>query len=186
MKKEAKQENNHLSASEIIKTAFMSMLLTLLLFNFIIVNTIVPTGSMKNTINIGDRIIGDRILYKITGINRGDIVIFHPPIDGAKDKYYIKRVIGLPGDVIEGKDGYIYINGEKLNETYVRDLLNTDFGPYNVPPECYFMMGDNRTNSYDSRFWKTKYVHSDEIIGRALFKYMKNFEVFKKQRYSVQ
>lgn len=186
VKTEVKTESNNLSPSEIVKTAFTSFLIAVIIFNFIIVNAVVPSGSMKDTIDIGDRVIADRILYKITGINRGDVIIFHPPIEGKENIYYIKRVIGLPGDTIEGKEGYVYINGEKLEESYVQSLLVDNFGPYNVPDDCYFMMGDNRANSFDSRFWENKYVSSDKIIGKALFKYMNSFEIFKKQDYSIQ
>lgn len=186
MEQEVKKESNHLSPSEIAKTAFVSFLVAFVIFNFIIANAVVPSGSMKDTIDIGDRVIADRIIYKITGINRGDIIIFHPPIEGKENIYYIKRVIGLPGDTIEGKDEYVYINGEKLEESYVRSLLVNDFGPYTVPDDCYFMMGDNRTDSYDSRFWENKYVSSDKIIGKALFKYTNGFEFFETQDYSIQ
>ena len=186
MEKKAKQESNHLSPSEILKTAFVSFLVAFVIFNFTIVNAVVPSGSMRDTIDIGDRVIADRIIYKITGINRGDIIIFHPPIEGKENIYYIKGVIGLPGDTIEGKDGYVYINEEKLEESYVKGLLVSDFGPYTVPDDCYFMMGDNRADSYDSRFWKNKFVSSDKIIGKALFKYTNGFVIFKKQDYSVQ
>lgn len=186
MEKENKQQSEHLSIVEIAKTAVVTFLVTFVLFNFILANIVVPSGSMMDTINIGDRLIADRILYKVTGINRGDVVVFHPPVEDNESTYYIKRVIGLPGETIEGKDGYVYINGEKLEESYTKSLLSGDFGPYTIPENSYFMMGDNRTDSYDSRYWEQKYVSSDKVIGKALVKYTDGLEIFNKQEYNIQ
>ncbi len=186
MEKENKQQSEHLSLVEIAKTAIVTFLVTFVLFNFVVANIIVPSGSMMNTINIGDRLIADRVIYKVTGISRGDIVVFHPPIEDKENTYYIKRVIGLPGETIEGKDGYVYINGEKLEESYTKSLLSSDFGPYIIPENSYFMMGDNRTDSYDSRYWEQKYVSIDRVIGKALIRYNNGLKIFKKQEYSIQ
>lgn len=129
----------------------------------------VPTGSMENTIMVGDRVITLRLSYLFKNPMRGDIIVFPYPDDEKVD--YIKRIIGLPGETIEGKDGYVYINGDKLLEDYVTSLLDNDFGPYIVPENSYFMMGDNRAVSEDSRYWENKFVKRSKIIGRALFKY---------------
>ncbi len=129
----------------------------------------VPTGSMENTIMVGDRVITLRLSYLFKNPKRGDIIVFPYPDDEKVD--YIKRIIGLPGETIEGKDGYVYINGDKLLEDYVTSLLDNDFGPYIVPENSYFMMGDNRAVSEDSRYWENKFVKRSKIIGRALLKY---------------
>lgn len=184
MEKKNKIEN--LSIGEIIRTVLIAFIVYYTLFNFIVVNAVIPSGSMENTINIGDRIIADRIIYKFNGIKRGDVVIFHPTYDNRYGDYLIKRVIGLPGETIEGIDGYVYINGNKLDEPYVKDLLDEDFGPYTIPENNYFMMGDNRTNSYDSRLWDNKFISFDKIIGKALFKYFSDFEIFKTPEYDIQ
>ncbi|MDD3173921.1 MAG: signal peptidase I [Herbinix sp.] len=129
----------------------------------------VPTGSMENTIMIGDRVITLRLSYLFKDPQRGDIIVFPFPDDEKVD--YIKRIIGLPGDTVEGIDGYVYINGEKLEESYVTSTLDNNFGPYVVPEDSYFMMGDNRDISEDSRYWDNKFVKRSKIIGKALFKY---------------
>lgn len=129
----------------------------------------VPTGSMENTIMVGDRVITLRLSYLFHNPKRGDIIVFPYPDNEKVD--YIKRIIGLPGETIEGKDGYVYINGKKLIEAYVTSLLDNDFGPYVVPEDSYFMMGDNRAVSEDSRYWGNKFVKRSKIIGKALFKY---------------
>ena len=84
--------------------------------------------------------------------------------------------MGLPGEKIEGVDGMIYINGKPLSEDYIREQINEDFGPYVVPEESWFVMGDNRNNSLDSRYWEDKFVERDEIVGRAEIEYYPEFK----------
>lgn len=140
-----------------------------LIHNFIIFPVRIPSESMENTIMVGDRVMTYRLSYLFDDPERGDIIVFRFPDDETQD--YIKRILGLPGETIEGKDGYVYIDGVKLEEPYVKELLDSDFGPYTVPEDSYFMMGDNRNVSEDSRFWDMKYVHRSKIKGKALFKY---------------
>ncbi len=142
-----------------------------LIKEFIIFNVEVPTGSMENTIEIGDRVVTSRLSYLSSNPRRGDIVVFPYPDDEELD--YIKRIIGLPGERIEGKDGLVYIDGEPLEESYVKEALDSDFGPYDVPEDSYFMMGDNRNNSQDSRYWENKFLARDKIEGKAILKYPK-------------
>ncbi len=142
-----------------------------LIKEFIIYNVEVPTGSMEETIMIGDRVVTSRVSYITGDPKRGDIVVFPFPDDEELD--YIKRIIGLPGETIEGKDGLVYINGEPLMEPYVAEALDSDFGPYIVPENSYFMMGDNRNNSQDSRFWENKFLARNKIEGKAILKYPK-------------
>lgn len=129
----------------------------------------VPSGSMEKTILIGDRAITYRLSYLFSDPKRGDIIVFPFPDDETVD--YIKRIIGLPGETIEGKDGLVYIDGKPLEEAYVADKLDSDFGPYEIPEDSYFMMGDNRNNSADSRYWIHTFLSRDKIKGKALFKY---------------
>lgn len=126
---------------------------------------------MKNTIMIGDRIFGNRLAYQFQEPERGDIVIFKFP-DNEKE-IYIKRLIGLPGDEIIIRGGLVYLNGseEPLDEPYILGPPSGDFGPYVVPEDCYFMMGDNRNNSNDSRFWEQSFVTEDEILAKAFLRY---------------
>jgi len=140
----------------------------------------VPTGSMENTIMIGDKVETLHLSYLFSDPKRGDIIVFPFPDDEKVD--YIKRIIGLPGETIEGKDGYVYIDGEPLEETYVMSQLENDFGPYEIPEESYFMMGDNRSVSEDARYWEDKFVERDKIKGKAIFKYP-DFKWFSKYKY---
>lgn len=155
----------------------------LIIIFFIIVNATVPTGSMINTINEKDRIMAFRLSYAFSDPVRGDIVIFDPPIEDEED-YYVKRIIGLPGDTIEGKGGDVYINGELLKEDYIKVKMNSDFGPYIVPEESYFMMGDNRNDSKDSRFWDVKFVNKSAILGRVFIRYFPNITIIDQVDYS--
>lgn len=153
-----------------------------LIKNFIIFKVVVPSGSMEKTIMTGDRVITLRMAYLFDDPQRGDIIVF--PFPDNEKVYYIKRIIGLPGETIEGKDGYVYINGKRLTEPYVTSKLDDDFGPYVVPANSYFMMGDNRDISEDSRYWNHKFVKRSKIIGKALFKYKHlNFKWLRKMSY---
>jgi signal peptidase I len=144
---------------------------------------VIPSGSMENTLLIGDHLIMSRIGYDagipFTNIHvplwrspkRQQIIIFKPPF--APDQPdYVKRVIGLPGDSVDIRDGSVWINGQRLAENYT--LGRTEPGdrelPFKVPDKCYFVMGDNRGNSYDSRFWGC--VPRIDIIGTPVMIYM--------------
>lgn len=146
-----------------------------LFINFcIIVNATVPTSSMESTIMSGDHVIGFRLSYAFAEPKRGDIVIFKYPDD--EKILYIKRVIGMPGDTVVVENGGVYVNDELLDEPYLSVVTEGEFGPFVVPEDHYFMMGDNRNNSLDSRYWKNTYVEKDKIIGRAIFKYFPSVE----------
>lgn len=138
---------------------------------FVIVNATVPTGSMENTIMPGDRLIGFRLSYVFSEPERGDIIIFKYPDDPSKK--YIKRIIGMPGETVTIVSGRVYINDstEPLADTYVKEETYGDYGPYVVPEDSYFMMGDNRNNSNDSRYWTNTFVEKDAILGKAIFRY---------------
>ena len=138
---------------------------------FLLMNTEIPTGSMEDTIPIGSRIISSRVHYWFSDPERGDVILFEPP-DG--DIYpYVKRVIGLPGETVTIIDGLVYINdsSEPLDEPYLKEIPVGDFGPYVVPEGCYFVMGDNRNHSNDSRYWNNTFVPRDNVYAKALFSY---------------
>lgn len=160
-----------------IAVIVIAILLSFLLHTFVIVNATVPTSSMENTIMAGDRVVGSRLYYLRHEPERGDIIMFDYPDDPSI--LYIKRVIGIPGDHIEIYDGNVYLNGEKLDEPYLNVVTEGQWGPYDVPENCYFMMGDNRNDSADSRYWQNTYLTRDGIVGKAVFKYWKGFERFK-------
>ncbi len=143
-----------------------------LFINFcIIINSTVPTSSMENTIMPGDRILGLRITYLFEEPKYGDIVVFKYP-DNPKETF-VKRLIGVPGDIVEVKAGVTYVNGEALTENYLKEeMFENDYGPYVVPKDSYFVMGDNRNNSLDSRFWETtNFVPRKSILGKAFVCY---------------
>ena len=160
-----------------IAVIVIAVLLSFALHTFVIVNATVPTSSMENTIMAGDRVIGSRLYYLRHEPARGDIVMFDYPDD--PNILYIKRVIGLPGDHVEITGGTVYINGEPLDEPYLSVETEGEWGPYDVPEGCYFMMGDNRNDSADSRYWQNTYLTRDGIVGKAVLKYWKGFERFK-------
>ena len=157
-----------------------------LCINYLILfNGYVPSGSMYPTIEAdgsqGARIIAFRLSYLFEEPKRGDIIIFKYPVNPAEN--YVKRVIGLPGETVEIIDGKVYISkdGEMLEnplyEPYLNEIPLGSYGPYTVPEDSYFVMGDNRNNSWDSRKWVDKYgnpvpfVPEENIIGKALFQY---------------
>ena len=138
----------------------------------IIANSRVPSGSMESTIMTGDRVIGSRLAYLFEDPKRGDIVIFHWPDD--ESLYFVKRIIGVPGDTIDIRDGHVYLNGSDtpLEEPYLNEPMEIEEPlHYEVPEDCYFMMGDNRNHSSDARKWVQTYVHKDKIVAKVLFRY---------------
>lgn len=125
----------------------------------------IPSGSMEGTLEIGDLLIATR--YNKTDIERYDIMIFIPP--DSPNEYYIKRVIGLPGETIEITNGHVYADGVELDDSFVKEAdWSGGDGVYVVPEGCYFMLGDNRNNSNDSRYWDTTYVPIENFVAKAL------------------
>lgn len=157
---------------EWVKIIVSAAVIALVLNTFIIANSRVPSGSMETTIMTGDRVIGSRLSYRFSDPERGDIAIFHFPDD--ESLYYVKRIIGLPGDVIDIKEGQVYLNGAEtpLDEPYIREAM-IPAAPmhYEVPENCYFMMGDNRNYSEDARRWNNTYVKRNKIVAKVLFRY---------------
>lgn len=156
---------------------FLGLLIAAVLKSYVFINVRVPTESMLPTISVGDLMIGSKLAYYFEDPARGDIITFYSPEDNAT--MYVKRIIGLPGDTVTIKEGKVYINHSNtpLSEPYLNltDLPKGDYGPYEVPGGCYFVMGDNRNHSYDSRFWKTtNYVSTEDITSKIIFKYYSN------------
>lgn len=139
--------------------------------HFLIMNTQVPSGSMEDTLPKPSRIISSRVHYWFADPQRGDVILFDPP-DG-DEYYYVKRVIGMPGETIEIIDGQVFIDGSRipLDEPYLKEPPTGSFGPYVVPDGCYFVMGDNRNHSNDSRYWQNTYVPRESIHAKAIFGY---------------
>ena len=157
---------------EYVRLILVVVAAVILLTNFVVVNARIPSESMENTILAGDQIFGNRLAYTFGDPERFDIVIFKYPDD--ESQLYIKRIIGLPGETVTIIDGKVYIDGSDtpLDDSFCPETPDgKGDGVYQVPEDCYFMMGDNRNNSHDSRFWNHKYVARDKILGKALFRY---------------
>ncbi len=167
------QETGKMKAAlrEFFQMIVIPVALALFCGKVLIVNANIPSGSMENTIHPGDRVIGSRLAYLGADPQREDIIIFHFPDD--ESQIFIKRIIGLPGEEIQIVDGQVFIDGAQtpLTETYLKEVPQGSFGPYEVPEESYFVMGDNRNNSHDSRFWENHFVSRDEIMAKAWFQY---------------
>ena len=168
-------------------TAVIAIALAIVVQSFVVKPYLIPSTSMANTLVPGQRVLVDRMVYRYRSVHRGDIIVFRrprPPYD-----VLIKRVVGLPGDLLCVHGGHLYINGVRANDSFV-DKVNgvtepTDPAdpyastypdapwslaqPFRVPAGNYFVMGDNRTDSADSRYWGTVPRHA--IIGRAFFTY---------------
>ncbi len=150
--------------AESIVFAFLAYFL---IRSFLLETFVIPTGSMIPTLNPGDRVFALKSIYWFRKPYRGEIVIFKAPPE--PDKNYVKRVIGLPGDEIRISDGETYINGHRLNEPYVQNKPLEDFPPVVVPENSLFVMGDNRPNSRDSRYWK--FLPFRNLVGKPIFRF---------------
>ncbi|MBI5100636.1 MAG: signal peptidase I [Nitrospirae bacterium] len=189
-----RKHRNKSTIRETIEAVVIAFLIALVIRTFLIQAFKIPSGSMLSTLQIGDHILVNKIVYgtpvdiPFTDINlfrmpgfkapqRGDIVVFKYPEDPKRD--FIKRVIGVGGDVIESRDKVVYVNGKKLVEPYVQHVdekvkagagdQRDNFGPVTVPKDSVFVMGDNRDQSYDSRFWG--FVQNTQIKGNAVVIY---------------
>ena len=186
------EESEHVKKGalrENIEAILVAIVIALFIRTFVVQAFKIPSGSMKPTLQIGDHILVNKFIYgvkipyldktiiPIEDPHRGDIVVFRYPVDPSKD--FIKRVIGIPGDVVEIRDKKLYVNGERVNHDHgvytdsrifgenVRPRDN--FGPITVPPHSLFVMGDNRDESYDSRFWG--FVDYKAVLGEAFIIY---------------
>lgn len=157
---------------DLVIICIITLIIGKLLTSYIVLTGFVPSGSMETMIMTNDRILANRTAYWNSEPERGDIVVFYAPDQKAigKTTYYVKRVIGLPGETVSVKDGYVYINGILLEEPYL-DCTTEGDAEYIVPEGHYFMLGDNRGGSHDSRGWVNKYVPLEDIQGEVFLKY---------------
>lgn len=174
---------------EYIESIAIAILLALVIRTYFVQAFKIPSGSMEDTLLIGDHLLVNKFIYgtkipftdkqiiKLRDPARGDVVVFEYPEDTSKD--FIKRIIGLPGDTVEGRDKKIFVNGELYSNRHEihkePDIIpkaqnpRDNFGPVLVPEDSYFVLGDNRDRSYDSRFWR--FVRRDQLKGLAFIKY---------------
>lgn len=178
--KDAKKSSTGRTVLEYVVLAVVAIGVALLIQAFLVKPYRIPSESMQDTLLIGDRVLVDRISWRFSEPARGDIVVFHPPFAGP---VLIKRIVGMPGDEISLKDGSVFVNGEQLDEPYVRRVDGVklpsepfDNGlpwslqePYTVPVGNYYVMGDNRTDSGDSREFGP--VPRSQLVGQAFARY---------------
>ena len=173
-----------------VKMFVIVIVVVLVVNNVILINAKIPSESMEQTIMTGDRIFGFRMAYginfdffgkhiskKMKDPERYDIIMFKYPDD--ESQLFIKRLIGLPGDTVEIRNGKVFINGVEDEEanSHVPETPTGNYGPYVVPEGSYFMLGDNREHSKDSRFWQNTFVTYDEIVGKAIVRYYPSIKV---------
>lgn len=154
-----------------IKTIIVTIIITFVITHFIILPAVVPSGSMISTLEIGDNLIGNRLAYLFSNPERGDIITFYAPDD--ESVTYVKRIIGIPGDIVEIKNGMVIVNGIILEEPYLNEPMNKDSycKTFEVPENSYFCLGDNRNHSLDSRYWNNPYVKKNKITSKIVLKY---------------
>ncbi|MEZ3423510.1 MAG: signal peptidase I [Lachnospiraceae bacterium] len=142
--------------------------IVLILFQTVFMLSFIPTGSMESTIKTNSVVFSTMYDVDEEDLERYDILTFIAPDD--PDVTYIKRLIGLPGETIEVKDGKVYADGVELDDSFIKGSQNqVGDGIYEIPEGCYFFMGDNRNNSKDSRFWDNPYVPIDDIQAKAKY-----------------
>lgn len=171
---------------EYAEALIVALVLAFFIRSFVVQAFKIPSGSMLQTLQIGDHLLVTKFAYGVKipftnimvlereGPERGDVIVFDFPEDPSKD--FIKRVVAVPGDVIEIREKKVFLNGEELDEPYIQHVdastsvpRRDNFGPVMVPENKYFVMGDNRDESYDSRFWG--FVERNTIAGKALILY---------------
>lgn len=158
---------------EAFQTLGLSIVLALGIRHFVAEARYIPSGSMKPTLQINDRLVVEKVSYYFNPPKRGEIVVFHPPdsplLKGQEKEAFIKRIIGLPGETVEVKDGKVFVNGQALEEDYIMAPPEYAWGPQQVPDNAYLVLGDNRNSSFDSHAWG--FVPHDHIIGKALVRF---------------
>lgn len=153
-----------------VSIVVIAFVLAMILRTFVIEGRIIPSGSMLPTLQLQDRVMVNKFIYYFEEPQRGDIIVFHPPdVLNSRDDY-IKRVIGLPGETVEMKNHKVYINNRPLDEPYLAEPLDYEYGPVVVPKGCLLVLGDNRNHSFDSHMWNA-WLTRDRIKGKAFVIY---------------
>ena len=174
--------NRRKAAKEIfrwVRCLVIAFIIGFILNKAVIANAVVISPSMENTIMTDSRVMGLRVSYYIGDPKRFDIILFTPP-DDQTSVPYVKRIIGLPNEKVEIRNGKVYINdsGEPLDDSFIKEGAQGYYGPFFVPANSYFVLGDNRNNSYDSKNWTNTYVPKDMILGKVYLEYFPSFIIF--------
>jgi len=168
----AKHHSPGKNAMEWIGIIAAALLAALLIKTFLLQAFYIPSESMVPTLKISDRVLVNKLSYRMHDVHRGDIVVFKRPPSEASDptiKDLIKRVIALPGERVEGREGHVFINGKELQEPYLPAGITTlDFPAQVIPAKSYWVMGDNRPRSKDSRYFGP--IGSNLLVGRAFIR----------------
>ena len=146
---------------ELLEAIAVAIIVSALLIIFVVQAFYIPSESMEPTLEPGDRILVNKFIYNFREPKRREIIVFNYPLD--PQRKFVKRIIALPGDRIKIEEGKVFINGEQLKEEYVLENSYTDFAEVKVPADNYFVLGDNRNNSKDSRYWG--FVPEKNIVG---------------------
>ncbi|MGK7888344.1 MAG: signal peptidase I [Leptolyngbyaceae cyanobacterium] len=158
-----------------VQTVAIALFLSILIRLFVAEPRFIPSDSMVPTLAVGDRLVIEKVSYRFSHPQPGDIVVFRPPailqeyFGFGDDQAFIKRVIGTPGDRIRIEGGTVYVNDHPLDEPYIAAPPNYTLLPVQVPSDAYFVMGDNRNNSNDSHVWG--FLPEENMIGRAIFRF---------------
>lgn len=159
---------------ENLQLVVLALCLALLIRTLVAEPRYIPSDSMLPTLEMGDRLVVEKISSRFRSPMTGDIVVFDPPpqlqiLGYAKDQAFIKRIIGEPGQIVSIANGKVYLNSEPLQEDYITEPPAYQWGPQRVPDEEFFVMGDNRNDSNDSHIWG--FLPKQNIIGRARFRF---------------
>lgn len=152
----------------------ISLCLAVIIRIFIAEPRYIPSDSMVPTLHTGDRLVVEKVSYRFHPPSQGDIIVFQPPAELQRrgypqDQAFIKRIIGIPGKILKVSNGQVYLDGQPLKEDYIAEPANQPFPPVQIPEDQYFVMGDNRNDSNDSRYWG--FLPRQNIIGRAAFRF---------------
>ncbi|MEB3359952.1 MAG: signal peptidase I [Synechococcales bacterium] len=157
-----------------VQTLAIAIFLAIIIRLFVAEPRFIPSDSMVPTLQVGDRLVIEKVSYRLHPPQVGDIVVFEPPrqlqvFGYTHDQAFIKRVMGVPGQILQVQDHVVYRDGKPLAENYTAEPPDYDIEPFQVPAGQYFVMGDNRNNSNDSHVWG--FLPGENIIGRAVFRF---------------
>ena len=154
-------------AREYLDSFLVAGMAAIVLITFVVRSFYIPSESMVPTLLVNDYILVNRFVYNFASPSRGEIIVFHPPhLPDQEGTDFIKRVVAVENDVIEIANGVLYLNGLPQKEPYIKEAMLADFPPYRIPPGHVFVMGDNRNNSDDSRYWGP--LPLKNVVGKAV------------------